>query len=53
MDAAAWIGLGVWVLLLVAVAWDEARREQPPVDDHEARRAFDERTARELSGREA
>jgi hypothetical protein len=53
MSGAAAIGLLVWCILIGLVAWDEARREQRTVDDSEARKAFDERMAREVSGRDA
>lgn len=55
MDTAAVIGVVVWVVLVALVSWDERRREvkRPLEDDAEARRAFDERMAREQCGRDA
>jgi len=53
MTVGAWVCLGFWTLVVALLAYDEARRERPPVDDSEARKAFNERIARELSGRDA
>jgi len=48
MDIAAWIGVGVWVAVIIAVARDEARREERHADVD----ALVERRVRELSGRD-
>lgn len=48
MDIAAWVGVGVWVLIIIAVARDEARRESRHADVD----ALIERNARELAGRD-
>jgi len=52
MDALAIVGVAFWCLIVAALAYDEARREQPPTDDTEARAAFEQRQARELAGRD-
>lgn len=49
------IALFLWMVASALFPTDDERRDRarPPIDDSEARRAFNERAARELSGRDA